>query len=46
MVNAKYVVKAGTSMATPFVAGVVALLWNEIRSLEPTVIKDCCGKIV
>ena len=40
MVNAKYVVKAGTSMATPFIAGIVALLLERDPSLEPAVLKE------
>ncbi|MGC1396790.1 MAG: S8 family serine peptidase, partial [Coleofasciculaceae cyanobacterium] len=40
IVNSKYVVKAGTSMATPFVAGVVALLLERDPSLEPAVLKE------
>src|SRR5919199_2305404 len=40
MINAKYVVKAGTSMATPFVTGLVALLLERDPSLEPEVLKE------
>ena len=40
MVNSKYVVKAGTSMATPFVVGIVALLLERDPSLEPAVLKE------
>jgi subtilisin family serine protease len=40
MVNAKYVVKAGTSMATPFTVGIVALLLQRDPSLEPEVLKE------
>jgi subtilisin family serine protease len=40
MVNAKYVVNAGTSMATPFVAGLIALLLQRDATLEPEVVKE------
>jgi subtilisin family serine protease len=40
MVNAKYMVMAGTSMATPFVTGLIALLLERDPSLEPAVVKE------
>ena len=40
MVNTNYVVKAGTSMACPFLTGIVALLLERDPSLEPEVVKE------
>ncbi len=39
-VNEKYVVMAGTSMATPFVAGLIALLLQRDPSIKPEVVKE------
>lgn len=39
-VNEKYVVMAGTSMATPFVVGLIALLLQRDPSLKPEVVKE------
>lgn len=39
-VNEKYVVMAGTSMATPFVAGLIALLLQRDSTLKPEVVKE------
>lgn len=40
MVNINYVVNAGTSMACPFLAGIVALLLERDPSVEPEVVKE------
>lgn len=44
MINSKFVVMAGTSMATPFVTGVVALLLQRDPNLDPATVKDLLRK--
>ncbi|MBE9008353.1 S8 family peptidase [Fortiea sp. LEGE XX443] len=43
-VNSKFVAMAGTSMATPFVTGIIALLLQRDRNLDPTAIKELLRK--
>ncbi|MBW4611679.1 MAG: S8 family serine peptidase [Desmonostoc vinosum HA7617-LM4] len=40
IVNAKFVASAGTSMATPFITGIVALLLQRDPKLDPAAVKD------
>ncbi|MDZ8185075.1 MAG: S8 family peptidase [Nostoc sp. ChiSLP02] len=44
MINSKFMVMAGTSMATPFVTGLVALLLQRDPQLEPAALKDLLRK--
>ncbi len=44
MVNSKFVVMAGTSMATPFVTGLVALLLQRDPKLDPAKVKELLRK--
>lgn len=44
MLNSKFVVMAGTSMATPFVTGLVALLLQRDPKLDPATVKDLLRK--
>jgi subtilisin family serine protease len=44
LINSKFVVMAGTSMACPFVTGLVALLLQRDSSLTPDKVKECLKK--
>jgi subtilisin family serine protease len=44
MINSKFVVQAGTSMATPFVSGLVALLLQRDPKLDPAAVKELLRK--
>ncbi|BAY14564.1 peptidase S8/S53 [Anabaenopsis circularis NIES-21] len=43
-INSKFLAMAGTSMATPFVTGLVALLLQRDRNLDPQAIKELFRK--
>lgn len=44
MINSKFVVSAGTSMATPFITGLVALLLQRNPKLDPAGVKELLRK--
>lgn len=44
IVNSKFVVLAGTSMATPFITGLVALLLQQNPKLNPATVKELLRK--
>jgi subtilisin family serine protease len=44
IINSKFMANAGTSMAAPFVSGLVALLLQRNPNLDPTAIKDLLRK--
>lgn len=44
IINSKFVVMAGTSMATPFVTGLVALLLQRDPNLDPVAVKELLRK--
>ncbi|MCC5618760.1 S8 family serine peptidase [Nostoc sp. CHAB 5836] len=44
MINSKFVVQAGTSMATPFVSGLIALLLQRDPKLDPAAVKELLRK--
>lgn len=44
IINPKFVMLAGTSMATPFITGVVALLLQRDRNLTPEAVKELFKK--